>query len=88
MVEPQLSVRSAKARDIAHRLARRENRSIATIVELALEAYEMREAGREPVDAFYARIASYTAKANDGDDEVDLTAILDDNRKPHPGMDL
>ncbi len=38
MAEPQLSVRSAKARDLAHRLARREQRSIADIVERALES--------------------------------------------------
>ncbi|MBB4201076.1 hypothetical protein GGD83_004907 [Rhodoblastus sphagnicola] len=49
MAEPRLSVRSAKARDLAHRLARREKRSIAEIVERALEAYEIREAGREGV---------------------------------------
>ena len=36
--EPPLSVRSARARDLAHRLARRERRSIADIVERALEA--------------------------------------------------
>src|SRR6516162_7172759 len=58
MAEPQLSVRSAKARDLARRLARREHRSIANIVERALEAYEMREAGREPAFAFYARLAN------------------------------
>ena len=52
MAEPQLSVRSARARDLAHRLARRENRSIAEIVERALESYEVREAGREPAAAF------------------------------------
>ena len=40
MAAPQLSVRSSKARDLAHRLARRENRSIAEVVERALEAYE------------------------------------------------
>lgn len=32
MAEPLLSVRSAKARDLAQRLARRENRSIADVV--------------------------------------------------------
>ena len=57
-VEPQLSVRSAKAREIAHRLARREHRSIADVVERALEAYEVREAGRESATAFYTRLAS------------------------------
>ncbi len=57
MAELQLSVRSARARDLAHRLARRENRSIADIVERALEAYEIPEAGREPASAFYARLS-------------------------------
>lgn len=37
MAAPQLSVRSAKVRDLAQRLARREKRSIADIVERALE---------------------------------------------------
>jgi predicted nucleic acid-binding protein len=39
---------------LAHRLARRENRSIADIVERALESYEVRDAGRGPAAAFYA----------------------------------
>ena len=43
MAKPQLSVRSVKARDLAHRLARRENRTIAEIVERALQAYEVRD---------------------------------------------
>lgn len=86
MAEPQLSVRSARAKDLAHRLARRENRSIADIVERALEAYEMREAGREPASAFYARISEYTA-ALSGDD-ADLDVIINENRKPHLGIDL
>lgn len=82
MAEPQLSVRSAKARDLAHRLARRENRSIADVVERALEAYEVRETGREPASAFYRRLASeYGA-------DVDLESIISEHRKPHEGMDL
>lgn len=40
MAEPQLSVRSARARDLA-----------------PLEAYETREAGREPASAFYTRLS-------------------------------
>jgi hypothetical protein len=47
-------VRSAKACDLARRLARRENRSIADIVGRALEACEIRDAGREPAPASYA----------------------------------
>lgn len=42
MAARQLSVRSSKAGDLAHRLARRENRSIAEVVERVLEAYEVR----------------------------------------------
>jgi hypothetical protein len=81
MAEPQLSVRSAKARDLAHRLARREQRSIADIVERALEAYEVRETGREPASAFYARLS------RDGVD-IDLEAVIREDRRLHKGPDL
>ena len=81
MTEPQLSVRSAKARDLAHRLARRERRSIADIVERALEAYEVRQAGREPAAAFYDRLV-----ANGTD--IDLDGIIREQRRIDPGPDL
>lgn len=82
MAEPQLSVRSAKARDLAHRLARRENRTIADIVERALESYEIREAGREPASSFYARMAM-------GDEEdIDLEAVIREGRQVNHGIDL
>jgi hypothetical protein len=79
MAEPQLSVRSAKARDLAHRLARRERRSVAEVVELALEAYEVREAGREPASVFYARLAEECGT------EVDLDALIRESRQTHLG---
>lgn len=82
MAEPQLSVRSARARDLAHRLARRENRSIADVVERALEAYEVREAGREPAASFYGRLS-----ARSGTD-LDLEAVIREGRRPHGGIDL
>ncbi|HUB14944.1 MAG TPA: hypothetical protein VMB34_23560 [Acetobacteraceae bacterium] len=82
MPEPQLSVRSAKARDLAHRLARRERRSVADIVERALEAYEVREAGREPAQAFYARLA------RDYGTDIDLDAVIRESRQVHPGPEL
>ena len=82
MAEPQLSVRSAKARELAHRLARRQKRSIADVVERALEAYEIREVGREPASSFYARLS-----ANYGTD-IDLDAILREARRVHSGPDL
>ncbi|WP_083246519.1 plasmid stabilization protein [Mesorhizobium sp. SEMIA 3007] len=82
MAEPQLSVRSAKARDLAHRLARRENRSIADVVERALESYEIREAGREPASIFYASLT-----ANSGVD-IDLENVIREGREVHSGIEL
>lgn len=82
MAEPQLSVRSGKARDIAYRLARRERRSIADIVERALEAYEVREAGKEPADMFYARLS------RDCGADIDLEAVIRKSRKTHKGIEL
>ncbi|MBX3576998.1 MAG: plasmid stabilization protein [Rhizobiaceae bacterium] len=82
MPEPQLSVRSARAKEIAHRLALREKRSIADIVERALEAYEFRETGREPAAVFYRRLAEQ------GADDIHLEEIIQQNRKPNPGIDL
>jgi hypothetical protein len=81
MAEPQLSVRSAKARDLAHRLARRERRSIADIVERALEAYEVSETGREPAAAFYARLS-------EGGVDIDLEEVIKKDRSLHRGLDL
>lgn len=82
MSEPRLSVRSAKARDLARRLARREKCTIAQIVERALEAYEIREAGREPAASFYARLSA------DCNSDIDLEAVIREHRRPHPGLDL
>lgn len=82
MAEPQLSVRSARARDLAHRLARRENRSIAEIVERALESYESRETGREPAVAFYLRLSK------DFGTDIDLDAVIRESRVIHDGPDL
>lgn len=83
MAEPQLSVRSARARDIAHRLAQREKRTVAQVVERALERYEASEAVREPAAEFYARMRAPT-----DEDDIDLEAIIRENRKPHRGIDL
>lgn len=82
MAEPQLSVRSAKARDLAHRLARSERRAIADIVEQALEAYEVREAGKEPAADFYARVSEYFGT------DIDPEEVIRENRKVHLGPEL
>lgn len=82
MAEPQLSVRSSKARELAHRLARRENRSIADVVERALESYEIREAGREPAASFYSRLSMQFGT------DIDLETVIRKDRYPHQGVDL
>src|SRR6185437_5017330 len=82
MPKPQLSVRSARARELAHRLARRERRSIADIVERALEAYEIREAGREPASVFYARLS------DDWGTDLDLQDVLRESRAINRGPEL
>lgn len=82
MASPQLSVRSARARELAHRLARREKRSISDIVERALESYEMRVTGRETAATFYARLAAT------GVDDLDLEAVIRAARRPHAGPNL
>ena len=82
MPEPQLSVRSARARDLAHRLARREHRSVAEVVERALEAYESAQTGKEPAQDFYARLS-----AEFGTD-IDLAALARAGHESHSGVDL
>lgn len=82
MAAPQISVRSSKARDLAHRLARRENRLIAEVVEHALESYEIRDAGREPASSFYSRLSAQSGSG------IDLEVVIRENRRPHKGVEL
>ncbi|MGL4960716.1 MAG: hypothetical protein ACRC67_05760 [Inquilinus sp.] len=82
MTEPRLTVRSAKAKEIAHRLALREKRSPTDIVERALEAYELREAGREPAASFYARLS------RDYGTDSNLETVIRAGRRVDPGPDL
>jgi hypothetical protein len=82
MAEPQLSVRSAKARDLARQLAHKEQRSIAHVVERALELYAQHEHGRESAHDFYARIS------RDYGVDIDLDAIIRKDRVDHSGPDF
>jgi hypothetical protein len=67
---------------LAHRLAVRERRTIAEIVERALESYETREAESEPAASFYARLA------RDHGTDIDLEALLRETRSAHGGIEL
>lgn len=49
---------------------------------ILLEAYEIREAGREPASAFYARLTEDYAS------DLDLEDLVRENRKINPGPEL
>ena len=81
MAEPQLSVRSARARDLAHSLAKSERRTVAQVVEKALELYA-RKPPNEPAAAYYARMA------RDGSADINLEEMINEHRTPHAGIEL
>jgi hypothetical protein len=82
MTEPQLSVRSARARATAHRLARRERRTVAEVVERALEAYEAAQTGREPATSFYSRLSKEFGA------DIDLDELTRVHRRVHSGPEF
>lgn len=82
MAEPLLSVRSKRARELAHKLAKRERRTVAQVVECALEEYAVRQTGRLPASKFYRELNHHCAA------EIDLEAVIDENRIPHDDIDL
>jgi Rv0623-like transcription factor len=86
MTVPQLSVRSAKARDLAHELSAKEKRPIHAIVEDALVAYANRQP-KESAKAFLRRLGAIGNREGP-DDLADLEAFIDENRKPPRGIDL
>jgi len=82
MAEPQLSVRSARARRLAHELAQRERRTVADVVERALEQYATQQTGRAPASSFYLDLNRRFGV------DLDLEQIIRDHRVPHSGIDL
>jgi hypothetical protein len=81
MTAPQLSVRSARARDLAHLLSQRESRPIHAIVEDALIEYARKNA-KPTATAFLKRLRTLAV------DDVDLDALTNENRQPHDGLNL
>jgi hypothetical protein len=79
MTSPQLSVRSARARDLAHQLSALEKRPIHAIVEDALTEY----AKRHPIESAEAFLRRLQANAVA---DVDLDELIADNRLPHEGI--
>ena len=84
MPSPQLSVRSARARDLAHELSRREKRPIHAIVEDALTDY----AKRHPADSPQAFLKRLRINAVDANTMAEVEAAIESNRKPHHGIEF
>lgn len=82
MPEPQLSVRSARARELAHRLAKRERRTVAEVVVRALEEYSARQTGRAPAAEFYRELNRRYAS------DLDLERVIRSSRRQHTGIKL
>lgn len=85
MAAPQLSVRSARARDLAHRLAAAERRTVVQVVEQALELYARigaPENSYELAADFYARLA------RDASADIDIDSVIRAAREPHEGPEL
>jgi len=82
MPEPQLSVRSARARELAHSLAKRERRTVAEVVERALEEYSAHQTGRAPAAEFYRELNRQFAT------DMDLEQLIQASREPHAGAVL
>ena len=85
MTSPQLSVRSAKARDLAHALSRRERRPIHAIVEDALTDYA-RKHPSESAAAFLKRMRGLSPSDDQAIREIE--AAIEAHRRPHKGIEL
>ena len=84
MAEQQLSIRSTRARNLAHRLAKKEQRTVSQIVERALDAYArpQNSVAQETSSEFWDRVQRDYAS------EIDLQQLIDKNRMPNKGIDL
>jgi hypothetical protein len=89
MPAPQLSVRSARARDLAHALAKRERRTVAQVVEMALEEYARTATHAESKESWrsFLRELRELPRAPDEPD-IDLAEVAREGRRPNPGIDL
>jgi phosphoribosyl-ATP pyrophosphohydrolase len=81
----QLSVRSARARELAHKLSHEEKRPIHSIVEEALETYAATKK-RKSFQDLLARLQALSWPKEDG--EVDLDEVMAELDQPHQGLEL
>jgi hypothetical protein len=87
MPELQLSIRSTRARKLAHKIAKQERRTITQVVEAALEQYgklQVPEASKETAAEFYDRLHRDYSTGPD----IDLESIIREHRKPNTGIEF
>lgn len=88
MAQQQLSIRSTRARKLARKLAKLERRTVSQVVERALETYEQASSNSsEETGADFWNQLRRAARLDEGPD-LDLEAIIRENRQPHSGIDL
>jgi hypothetical protein len=89
MPAPQLSVRSARARDLAHALAKRERRTVAQVVEMALEEYARTAPHAESKESWRAFLKELQDLPRAPDEpDIDLAEVAREGRRPNVGIDL
>lgn len=85
MAAPQLSIRSARVRDLAHSLSKQEGRPIHAIVDDALTAYAARK-GQVSFKELVAKLQNHTWPEEDG--EIDLDGLMAELDEPYEGVAL
>jgi hypothetical protein len=83
MAEQQLSIRSTRARNLAHMLAKKEQRTVSQIVERALDAYVKPDALKQVVKPEEFWFALIRDNHVEGDADIDLEQIIRESREPH-----
>lgn len=84
----QISIRSDEAHALAHKLAREQHRTVTKVIELALKAYAREHEQQKEKQS--ARDFVEMLRTRDPDDtiDIDLEALIREDRKPHDGIDL
>lgn len=88
MSQTQLSIRSNKAKALAHRYAKEDRRTITQVIEIALELYGDRRSvlKREPADTYWDRLVRENHL--EGESDIDLDALVRGTYKTHEPVEL
>jgi hypothetical protein len=91
MTQAQLNIRSTKAKNLATDLAKNQRRTVSQIVEIALEHYAREMPATKPREekpANFWRDLNTSLYPTGNEQDVDLEAVINENRKPHDPIKL